>query len=162
MKRVLLLHCSNRSDQSQQRFVGLRFLVFATVIVSWSAQAGEPGIYESMADIDIGRVFLTPLQRDQLDVQRLRTESGLPSLAAAGAKKPPDRDSKTAAGYITSSRGTYHEWSGNDFVVSQRPLPETRIFPGDVDVQRHASTLLDGGAVEREDAEEENDSDAGD
>lgn len=157
MKRVL-----GRSDSSDRRLGGLHLPVLAALMLGSSTKADESGIYESMADIDIGRVFLTPAERDRLDAQRLRSVSDLPLAVTAGAGKSPDPVSKTAAGYITSSRGTYREWSGNDFVVSQRSLSDARIFPGDVDVQRHAATIPDGEAAKAEAVKEENDSDAGD
>ena len=154
MKRVL--------DRSDRRLGGLHLPVLAALMLGSSTKADESGIYESMADIDIGRVFLTPAERDRLDAQRLRAAPDLPHVAAAGKKSPPDPVSKTAAGYITSSRGTLHEWSGNDFVVSQRSLSDTRIFPGDVDLQRHTVTILDGKTAEGDAAKEENSGDAGD
>jgi len=104
-----------------------------------SALADEASVYESIDDIDIGPVFLSPAERERLDVERLRPPAETSTTAdtvAVSAKNTPAR--KQAAGYIVSSSGSRREWSGNDFVATPTGEKSSSSFPGDVPVLRHA------------------------
>lgn len=117
--------------------VYLAFSALLLLVTTVRAWADESDVYESVAEIDIGRVFLTPSERDRLDLQRLRPEvdSSLPLAKSDDAR--PVRRRKKPAGYILSSRGSRQEWSGNEFVEFSNAAPRPSEFPGDVKVKRH-------------------------
>ena len=94
--------------------------------------ADEIEVYESLADVHIGRVFLSPAQRAALDERRGKPSPPVAGGSSTSRSKPVD--SPDAAGYIISSTGSMKVWSRGNFVVSD--VPEDMRFPGDVNVRR--------------------------
>jgi len=92
--------------------------------------AGEIAIYESLADVTIGRVFLSPRQRAHLDSRPV--ESPKPVREPAPAE--PVERKKNSAGYIISSSGESSVWSRQGFVTKKDASAVA--FPGDVKVIR--------------------------
>lgn len=117
-------------------------LVFSVLPVSLAAD--ELHVYESIDNISIGRVFLTPEQRSWLDVHRhdVRADrvaapaEDLPTQDTAGKSTNP---ATSAAGYIIKSDGGQQRWSNGDFVVSRLSSLAAMKFPGDIKIVRHAS-----------------------
>ncbi len=99
-----------------------------------AALAEETAIYESLDDVEVGRVFLSPEQRDRLDQRRGKPEVRVTNRgpAAAVSKTWPD-----AAGYIVSGNGESRVWSNGDFVAADK-VSDVR-FPGDVRIRRGAA-----------------------
>lgn len=99
-----------------------------------SSEAGEISIYESLSDVTIGRVFLSPKQRAYLDTRPVlspRPVAETPPAAPAERKKDP-------AGYIISSSGISSVWSQGGFVTREDASGIS--FPGDVKVTRKETT----------------------
>lgn len=96
------------------------------------AMADDSEVYESLADVDIGRVFLTAEQRAGLDARRGKAATGSSSAASRGRAR--DNKHPDAAGYIVNARGTARVWSRGNFVVAD--ANQRMRFPGDVKVRR--------------------------
>ncbi len=108
--------------------------VFSVVMLSLFAPQGsiasdDEGIYESLADVSIGKVFFSPDKRQAID--RNRGSSGTASNAGASGKRKQNKD---AAGYIVSSNGRAKVYSNGDFVVMKNATSVE--FPGQVKVTR--------------------------
>lgn len=120
------------------------FLISAVFIMacgsSWPAGAHETGIYEALEHIHIGRVFLSPPERLDLDKNRNVTPSAMASSSAGGDQKAAT-DNSRAAGYIVSGSGRARVWKDGDFVAAD--VPRSIRFPGDVKVTRVADQPSD-------------------
>ena len=94
------------------------------------AVADEFEVYESLADISIGRVFLSPLERARLD------NGGPPPMVVHEEQPvaPVVKKRRRPAGYFISSSGAAGIWSSRGF-VAKGDVDETR-FPGDVTIRR--------------------------
>ena len=112
-------------------------IVCGVLATAAAAQADDTAIYESVDDIEIGRIFLTPEQRRWLDANRHAVaQSAGPANGVSDDKD--QRDDADAAGYIIGSNGKSRAWAGSDFVeASDRQIERLR-FPGEVRVIRHA------------------------
>lgn len=109
------------------------FLLLAGSLIP-STSFAEEGVYESLADVKIGRIFLSPSERISLDNQRGKA----PALAIAAKPAVTARatQSPDAAGYILRSGGPTRVWSNGNFVPAEDASDVT--FPGDVEVLRKA------------------------
>jgi len=118
------------------------------------APNADTGVYESAADIEIGRVFLTRAERLRLDqLRRLQPAAASDESTASRVAGPSDTDRpRRPAGYFYSSTGQRRAWAGDDFVVSGRSRSSTQVFPGDVVIVRHVNSVSDD-QVEAVDAE---------
>ncbi len=94
----------------------------------------EAEVYESLADVKIGRIFLSPSQRSSLDQRRGKA----PAVSVARAPTATSRvnTSPDAAGYILRSGGSTKVWSNGNFIPADDASAVT--FPGDVEVHRKA------------------------
>ena len=116
-------------------------LVFCALLLPATAVADDDSVYESLAGVDIGRVFLSQQQRDALDARRgdddLTNASGEASATAA----PPK--SRSSAGYIIGRGGRSKVWKDGDFVdeTGVSSIPVT--FPGDVKITHHLAGVAD-------------------
>lgn len=99
-----------------------------------AAAEEEAQVYESLGDVKIGRVFLSPSQRDSLDNRRGRAAAV--ATANAPAVRSQAKQSHDAAGYIQRSGGPSRVWSNGDFVRADDVSGVT--FPGDIEVLRKA------------------------
>lgn len=107
------------------------------LVRSMPAVAGEIEIYESLSDVDIGRVFLSPEQRAYLDARPVMS----PQQVIEPAPTEPVERKKKSAGYFTSSAGVSSVWSQGGFVTDK----DARVisFPGDVQVTRKEPAQTD-------------------
>lgn len=116
----------------------MNMLVFLLLVLSVSAaRAEETPVYESLASIDIGRVFYTRSERRDLDEHRI---GGKRRNAAAGTRRTgrePARHHPDAAGYIISSSGQSRIWKKGDFVKSSDADVDDVTFPGKVRIKVH-------------------------
>ena len=113
---------------------GNRLLLYCTIVGlagNLPSLADEIAIYESLSDVAIGRVFLSPQQRLYLDARPIEAPRAVIERPPA---EQPAEEKKNPAGYIISSTGKSSVWSRTGFVTSNDP---GRIdFPGDVKIIR--------------------------
>lgn len=124
----------------------MRFLLtfFVLMMCAGQLRANDSLVYESVSEIHIGRVFLSPGERRALDQKRLQ-----PASAAGNTPASQSTDAATetgagtnkrapASGYFVIGSGRPKRWQEGDFVGTK---PGTDIenlrFPGDVRVVRH-------------------------
>lgn len=96
-------------------------------------------LYESIADLKIGRVFLDPPVRRLLDQQRASpVVAGISeSVSEAPAETSPAEP--TSAGYIIRGSGDALRWRDGDFVRDSGLNASSVIsFPGDISITRHS------------------------
>jgi len=113
-----------------------------------SVSAHEDGIYESLGHIPIGRVFLSPGERDQLDSIRMTGPKRASDVAPRVSQSARPKNNK-AAGYIISNSGTARVWKNGDFVAVATPNVR---FPGEIDVARKQKQPSQGHAPRDDDA----------
>ena len=103
------------------------------------AAAEESPVYESLANVEIGRIFLSPAQRSSLDKRR----GNAPPVVSRNTKgtRAAARQFPDAAGYILSSGGPSRVWSDGGFVPADDVSDVA--FPGDVKVVRGAERTQD-------------------
>lgn len=119
------------------RINSLRACITLCVLVQCATAVGdEIKVYESLTDVEIGRIFLTPEQRASLDNRRGEVPAMAPQ-EGSDSKAPRKKHSADAAGYIVSSSGKSRVWSNGDFVVADEV--SEMIFPGDVQIVRQAA-----------------------
>lgn len=116
------------------RIVGL---LAVGLLVSRPATAADEGVYESLSEVTVGRIFLTREQRSMLDNGRGSETVVRQAPARPAVKSRPTKKQRRSAGYIVSSTGASRVWSARGFVAT-RPASGMR-FPGDVDVTRSES-----------------------
>lgn len=111
-----------------------------------SAAEEEAPVYELLADVKIGRVFLSPAQRHSLDDRRGKAPAV--ATASAPAARSVAKQSPDAAGYIKRSGGPSRVWSNGNFVPADDVSGVT--FPGDIEVLRKATLKpeIDPGAAD--------------
>ena len=122
----------------------MRMLLIACVLamgVPVSAAASDGAVYESMTGVRIGRVFLAPAERAQLDVDRLKapTEGGKVENVQPGSTPATEKPRPPAAGYIISHSGGARVWNNGDFIKTSGQAPQAMAFPGDIRVTRHVA-----------------------
>ena len=106
--------------------------------------ADETGVYESLADVEVGRVFLSPDQRAHLDERR--GKAPVPVAATSAGTSPVKKKPGNTAGYIVSSSGISRVWSNGDFVAAEE-VSKVR-FPGDIRITRKNVSDADRGAAD--------------
>ncbi len=95
--------------------------------------AEETAVYESLATVIVGRVFLTPAQRARLDAARRSDAPPIPAAGKPNGSRSSPASSK-AAGYIIAASGQARVYRDGDFVaVSVTPAVR---FPNAVEVVR--------------------------
>lgn len=112
---------------------------FTAITFAQHAAADDIQVYESLTDITIGRVFLSPEQRRRLD--ELRGKSSNVAGSRSADRGTPRTSSANAAGYIVGHSGKLKVWSNGDFVASDE-RGQMR-FPGDVKVTRKGVKEVD-------------------
>ena len=108
---------------------------------------GEVSVYETMAGISIGRVFLSPVERKVLDVRRANPPQAAVTTGQTTSDTGGPREAAPAAGYIINSSGRARLWMNGDFVESGNPTPAALKFPGDVKIVRHRVPNSQGDAT---------------
>jgi len=109
-------------------------LVACCLVINASASAEESKFYESLADVEIGRIFLSPEERARLDARR--GEAAAVTVQNRPGEKGVANQFPDAAGYIVSSSGRSRIWSKGGFVTAEK-VPQVT-FPGDVTITRRA------------------------
>jgi len=117
-----------------------RLVILTMLTLPAYSLADDSAIYESMAGIKIGRVFLAPGERDRLDRRRLRPQAEKRDSDSGADGKSAAARVLSSAGYIISSSGKARVWRDGDFVESRRQEPQRMRFPGDVKVTRSNSS----------------------
>ncbi len=114
--------------------IALILLVACGTVPTATVAEEQAEVYESLAEVKVGRVFLSPSQRSSLDDRRgkapVATLAEKPSGNARVSKSPD------AAGYILRSGGPTKVWSNGNFVPADDASAVT--FPGDVEVLRNS------------------------
>ena len=115
-----------------------------TVVLLLSAPmlacASDDAVYESFSGVKIGRVFLSPADREALDRRRLNPPVRESDAHKSAAGSEQAQRSRASAGYIISASGRARVWRDGDFVVSDRRQPQKMAFPGDVKITRRAAS----------------------
>lgn len=114
-----------------------RYAILLLVCGATVAIADDSAVYESISDVAIGRVFLSPQQRQQLNVRRLHPERHESSEPAQQSEPQPAKVKTAPAGYIISNSGESRYWNNGDFVAGSSRYAATMRFPGDIVVVRH-------------------------
>ncbi len=112
--------------------VGLLFSFSVSTVV-----ADEQEVYESLAQISIGKVFFSPQQRARLDEQRAPAPV-FANTGSPGGKRRHKKVRQNAAGYISRSDGSSKVYANGEFVTSSSS--DTVVFPGAVKVARGQDT----------------------
>ena len=109
------------------------------------AVAHADGVYESLGNIPVGRIFLSPEERARLDKVRDKTPLEPKRVSSSGDVKSRVFDAD-AAGFIVSDSGATRVWKNGDFVASAS-ASDVR-FPGQVRVVRRAQANDDNADSE--------------
>lgn len=114
------------------------WIVVATcgLAVGVTSAEEEMQVYESLDKVLIGRVFLSPEQRDRLDDRRGKV-TPVAASAVVSATRPRANKSPNAAGYILRSGGPSRVWANGNFVAVD-DVSKVK-FPGDIEVRRESA-----------------------
>lgn len=111
----------------------------ALLLLAMPVLADESALYESIDDLAIGPVFLTPGERRWLDANRhlppQATSAQSTESAEAGGD---DEEPAEPAGFIINSSGQAQRYRNGDFSFSNAS-PESMRFPDDVEIRRHVN-----------------------
>lgn len=113
------------------------FVVLLLLPMASFAARPELAIRTAAADeLALGRVFMTPLERETLD--KLRKQKPVETIVTTTdqAVAPAVVKGPIGAGYIMPSDGTAYEWSDGDFRRKERGDIDTARFPGDILILR--------------------------
>ncbi len=100
------------------------------------AIAHEDSVYESLGNIPIGRIFLSPEERTRLDKVRGKAPVQSSSSRATGIARSRATNSD-AAGFIVSDSGKTRVWKNGDFVATAS-ASDVR-FPGQVRIESQSA-----------------------
>ncbi len=120
------------------------------------AMAAEPDERPVAMDHKLGRVFLSSVERRQLDLMRRsppQTERAGLQRSAAQPAESQERKKAIAAGYIVPSNGSPYQWIDGDFRhVTQAEVDATSISSS-ISITRHRyNSVSDDESTEREEA----------
>ena len=102
-----------------------------------TGMAEEPSVYESLQEIPIGRVFLTPEARRDLDRRRGRAPLPPEPAATASYAKPETDD---GFGFIILRDGRSSTWIDGDFRAGDAPGSRDTALPsGNFTIRAHDS-----------------------
>lgn len=128
-----------------------RVLLLLSLVAS-PVLAGDPdSIYESLDDVRLGRVFMSPQDRARLDARRTVNNTSQEKLQPAdpdtrfGVAKPP----KPAAGYIKSGNRKPLVWTDGAFRRAEPSAVEQWSFPGTIRIGSSAVNADDGQSRSR-------------
>lgn len=117
----------------------MRSLIACTLLVlAMPAVSDDTAVYESIDDVAIGPVFLTPGERRWLDANRHLAPRGVSSQSSEATETAEDDAEKAEpAGFIINSAGQARRYQNGDFSLSA-VSPRSMRFPDDVEIRRHA------------------------
>lgn len=119
--------------------ISCRLMWLCLLACSVVANADDPTIYESFADVRIGRVFMSPVERRQLDIMRMHPERFVEASSQPATEQAQAAPTVSPAGYIIVGSGTPKYWGDGDFSVAGERSTSTMKFPGDVAIIRHTN-----------------------
>ncbi len=130
----------------------MRYLVVTLAVVAICAstvtRADEPPrTAKSAGNLDLGRVFMSPAERRELD----RLRKAIPAQMSAQGSQPGNQSSTAGstnnkarpAGYIVPSSGSPYKWMDGDFQKTTRSNIDAGQLPGGVSVIRHKGAATD-------------------
>ncbi len=117
------------------RLLPMILLLIALPVLT--ASADEASVYESVDEIAIGPVFLTPSERRWLDANRHLPRRSASQEQAQSADGDEQRPRATPAGYIINGSGETRRWRDGEFSRSVDSA-EAMSFPDDVQIRRHS------------------------
>ena len=107
------------------------------LLLAMPAASDDSAVYESIDDLAIGTVFLTPGERRWLDANRHLDPRDVATQSNASADSGDDEaDEAQPAGFIINSSGETRRYRNGDFSLSAVSSDSMR-FPDDVEIQRH-------------------------
>lgn len=115
-----------------------RVLVGLLMSLSAVAIAAEPiELYESFDELALGRVFLTPTQRQRLEVRRRTATADVVGSVSDDNTEPAAATAapKPAAGYILRQSGQPLVWLDGEFRRTDASSIAAMRFPGAADVR---------------------------
>ncbi|MDH4046690.1 MAG: hypothetical protein OEW68_00440 [Gammaproteobacteria bacterium] len=122
-------------------------LVILTLLSTSAAFADGVDIYESLDDIEIGRVFLTPQQRYKLDHdRRLEPPTATHASPAPESQEAPAR-TRQGFGYIVLHDGSSTMWVDGDFRPTSVPVENLRQTAG-ITIRSHDIEPADPAGVD--------------
>ena len=137
----------------------MKYLVTLVLLTLFTtALADEMEVYESIDELTIERVFLTPAERRWLDANRGVDRRERRVLRSATDDTVSDDDpapvSDPPAGFIINSSGGEIRWQRGDFVDVDDGTTRSLDFPGDVRIIRHRGAPSEDAdtSEEKEDA----------
>ena len=130
----------------------MRFPVAILVVVAMGVSAGtsadEPSrTVKSAGKLDLGRVFMSPAERRELD--RLRRAN--PAQLTVQSSQSGNQSSTAVAtdkkahpgGYIVPAQGSPYKWMDGDFQKTTRSNIDSSQLPGGVSIIRHKGAAPD-------------------
>mgnify|MGYP001547971488 CR=1 FL=1 len=101
----------------------------------------------SSGTIDLGRVFMSPAERQELDRLRKVAPTQMSGQGSQTGKQlpaaKPENDKARAAGYIVPSSGSPYRWRDGDFQRTTRSDIDSSRLPGGVSIIRHKGATTD-------------------
>ena len=116
-----------------------RLSLLALLLLPTLALGEDIAVYESLSDVRIGPVFLTPEQRRWLDARRDQGPDEWQDDSDGGASETTEEPEPrpTPAGFIINSNGKRSQWKGGDFEQTSSTSISDMRFPDDVKIIRH-------------------------
>ena len=126
----------------------------AFLLLMMPAAADDSAVYESIDDLAIGPVFLTPGERRWLDANRHLPPQVASAQSNASAESGGDESEKAEpAGFIINSSGQTRQYSNGNFSLSSASSASMR-FPDDVEIRRHVAEPDDAEGSDNETADD--------
>ncbi len=111
----------------------------ALLLLAMPVLADESALYESVDDLAIGPVFLTPGERRWLDANRHLPPQNVSAQSTESAEAEGEEEERAEpAGFIINSSGQTRRYRDGDFSPSNAS-PESMRFPDDVEIRRHVT-----------------------
>ena len=126
-------------------------IILIAGLLTTPAAAQDDGVYESLGQIPVGRIFLSPEERARLDKMRGKAPVRSSSSAPTGDTSRRSYD-KDAAGFIVSDSGKTRVWKNVNFVATSS-ASDVR-FPGQVRVASQTAARDSDGNDEADDSAE--------
>lgn len=136
-------------------------IAVCSVLMAMQAWASDEDQFEIHADSMLGRVFMTPGERWELDRKRLSPPAARDGTAATPSKPDSPPPTREAMGYIVPHQGLPSAWQDGDFRrISDGRDPALISFPPGVRIIRHSESIGEIRSTEVDAPSNDNDSDA--